>query len=303
MSFAMASIAIPQGYVSIVQAVEWIAGGPAPLVSLETSLPAIGGNAHALLGQADWLPGCLAPPYDEAAPLDRATRLRLLQEAAEKLTKPLEEKRKSEEAEPHASARADLQQALVAGTLIAAALRVDGELVTMKSARWRMIFRRQGLLGLEAEPFSEALAGRTIPVNVTPDGTPTAWGLPIIALTELIRWRSTQPEAEQVERPTDGLRKIGGYTGDGQASGGGKVAFTIAAEKRLQSWIETQMRANPETPPGKSIVEASAKAAGHAFSIRGFKRAYANAVNATGASAWSTAGRKSKHRIETPDKS
>lgn len=303
MSFPMAAIPIPKGYVSIGQAVDWVAGGSAISASPEAPAPAAGGNVRAFLAKSDWRPGSAAPSHDEAPQLDRATKILALQAATARLAERREEKRKSEQAEPHASARADLQQALVAGMLIAAGLRLDGERVTMRAACWRMIFRRRETPGFEAEPFAEALAGRTVPIDVTPDGTPTAWGRPIIALADLARWRGALPEAEPAERPAGLPREIGGHARDGEVLGKRKVDFTIAAEKRLQSWLETQMRAKPKASPGKSAVKAAANAAGHVFSNRAFIRAFANAVSATGASDWSLAGRKSARRIETPDKS
>jgi hypothetical protein len=78
-------------------------------------------------------------------------------------------------------------------------------------------------------------------------------------------------------------------------------ASTIAAERRLEAWLVEKMRANPDNPPGKAVIRREAEAAGHVVSARAFLRAYANAVKAAGAPAWSAPGRKSKRRIETPD--
>jgi hypothetical protein len=78
-------------------------------------------------------------------------------------------------------------------------------------------------------------------------------------------------------------------------------ASTIAAERRLEAWLVEKMRANPDNPPGKAVIRQEAEAAGHVVSARAFLRAYANAVKAAGAPAWSAPGRKSKRRIETPD--
>jgi hypothetical protein len=80
-----------------------------------------------------------------------------------------------------------------------------------------------------------------------------------------------------------------------------RVASTIAAERRLEAWLVQKMRANPDTPPGKAVIRREAEAAGHVVSARGFLRAYANAVKAAGAPAWSAPGKKSKRRIETAD--
>jgi hypothetical protein len=87
----------------------------------------------------------------------------------------------------------------------------------------------------------------------------------------------------------------------GQMTAAGGVAATVAAERRLQAWLEEQMRASPSASPGKKIIAARAKHAGHLHSGRPFARAYHNAVVATGAIAWSAPGRKSPRRIETPD--
>jgi hypothetical protein len=79
------------------------------------------------------------------------------------------------------------------------------------------------------------------------------------------------------------------------------VASTIAAERRLETWLVERMRADPDNPPGKAAIRREAEAAGHVVSARAFLRAYASAVKAAGAPAWSAPGRKSKRRIETPD--
>ena len=72
------------------------------------------------------------------------------------------------------------------------------------------------------------------------------------------------------------------------------VKATIAAERRLQDWLENEMRASPNASPGKAKVQPQAQVAGHDVPAAGFTRAWAAAVRATGAVAWSTAGRKAK---------
>ncbi len=86
------------------------------------------------------------------------------------------------------------------------------------------------------------------------------------------------------------------------APGVARAASTIAAEKRLEFWLVERMRASPYGPPGKGVVKAEAKADGHRVSVRAFSRAYANAVAAANAPAWSAPGRKSKRRIDMPEK-
>jgi hypothetical protein len=80
-----------------------------------------------------------------------------------------------------------------------------------------------------------------------------------------------------------------------------RAGSTIAAERRLEAWLVQQMRANPDTPPGKAVIRREAEAAGHVVSARAFLRAYGNAVKTAGTPAWSAPGKKSKRRIETPD--
>ena len=80
-----------------------------------------------------------------------------------------------------------------------------------------------------------------------------------------------------------------------------RVASTIAAEKRLEDWLTDKMRANPDNSPGKAVIKAEAEAVGHSVSERAFMRAFANAVKAAEAPAWSAPGNKSKRRIETAD--
>ena len=72
------------------------------------------------------------------------------------------------------------------------------------------------------------------------------------------------------------------------------VKVTAAGENRLQVWLEAAMGASPNASPGKFVVQAQAEAAGYVFSGAGFDRAWAAAVRATGAVAWSAAGAKRK---------
>lgn len=104
-------------------------------------------------------------------------------------------------------ARADLRQALISGTVRAAAVREDGNLVTLNAADWRRPFRRRHEQGTfykntrNWQPFEDASEGRPVPVAATQNGNPTAWGHPIIARADLARWCGAPPEAEPAERP------------------------------------------------------------------------------------------------------
>jgi hypothetical protein len=73
-----------------------------------------------------------------------------------------------------------------------------------------------------------------------------------------------------------------------------RVVSMIGAETRLEVWLTKMMKANPGNPQGKAAIVEAAALAGHKVSVRGFKRAWANAVRAADAPAWSAAGRKSK---------
>ncbi|MER8654414.1 hypothetical protein [Mesorhizobium sp. M0847] len=69
---------------------------------------------------------------------------------------------------------------------------------------------------------------------------------------------------------------------------------TVADEKRCQKWLQEQMALTPaNNPRPKSLWE---KEASELFKVsgRGFDRAWANAIVATGAEAWGKAGAKSK---------
>jgi hypothetical protein len=80
-----------------------------------------------------------------------------------------------------------------------------------------------------------------------------------------------------------------------------RIAGTIAAERRLQAYLESLMLADAKNSPGKEAVREMAKDAGHVVGTRAFARAFAAAVQKTGAVDWSGPGRKPKRRIETAD--
>lgn len=75
-------------------------------------------------------------------------------------------------------------------------------------------------------------------------------------------------------------------------------AQTAAGEGRLAEWLTALMRKSPNHPQAKSEVKAEAKERARLhFSGRGFDRAWAAAVKASGAHAWRKAGRKSRRQI------
>lgn len=79
------------------------------------------------------------------------------------------------------------------------------------------------------------------------------------------------------------------------------AAQTVAGERRLAEWLTALMRSLPNQPRAKSVVKVEAKEEARlSFSGKGFDRAWAEAVRASGASAWSRAGRKSQRQIKPP---
>lgn len=70
---------------------------------------------------------------------------------------------------------------------------------------------------------------------------------------------------------------------------------TIRAELKCQVWLEELMRASPSSPDRpKSQYRAEAIGTFRGLGERSFTRAWDNAIRATGAVAWSRAGRKSR---------
>ncbi len=113
-----------------------------------------------------------------------------------------------------------VRSALCDGSLIAAAQREDGELVTMKPADWRRQFARpddprpvvafnfvdRAVYGPPVrtrDPFTEAMQGRPVPLALHSTGTPIVTGHPLIAQADLARWLGEPPPAEPLERPAD----------------------------------------------------------------------------------------------------
>lgn len=74
---------------------------------------------------------------------------------------------------------------------------------------------------------------------------------------------------------------------------------TIAAERKFTAWLTRRMMQTPDSSPGKLLIKHEAEAAGFTVSQRAFGRAWANAVQDANVPAWSSPGRKPKHRIET----
>ena len=77
------------------------------------------------------------------------------------------------------------------------------------------------------------------------------------------------------------------------------AAGTIKAEKECGRWLEEMMRnGEPEAAKPAYLTEALARFPG--LSQRSFAVAWKNAINLTENTAWSRAGRKLKHRTDTP---
>jgi hypothetical protein len=78
-------------------------------------------------------------------------------------------------------------------------------------------------------------------------------------------------------------------------------AGTAAQETSITKWLVSRMTAAPTVPRSKEAMKEAARSAGVNFSGRAFERAWLAAVQESGASAWSKPGRKSRHRIDTPN--
>ncbi len=96
-----------------------------------------------------------------------------------------------------------------------------------------------------------------------------------------------------------GLREVWGIVQADTAPEPGsiqKIKATVAGVNRLQAWLENEMRASPHASPGKQKMQVLARANEHVFSGPGFNSAWAAAIRATGAVAWSKAGAKLKSK-------
>jgi hypothetical protein len=69
---------------------------------------------------------------------------------------------------------------------------------------------------------------------------------------------------------------------------------TVADGRRLERWLTDRMSGNPDAPMSKADTKEAAESAGLRFSDRAFHRAWSNAIQASGATQWSKAGRKPK---------
>jgi hypothetical protein len=76
-------------------------------------------------------------------------------------------------------------------------------------------------------------------------------------------------------------------------------ATTKAIGVTFTKWLTEQMRASPTMPVAKVAVQQAAHAAGFSVSGRAFARAWANAVEASGAMRWSGPGPRSSRRIDS----
>jgi hypothetical protein len=222
---------VPEGYTSLRDAIEWVARmrEPDAVAALTPDGFAFFARAEAVLRsrplpaqplapvrpiRAGPSPGPardLRPP--EPTPDNSALAAALCgsPEAADQARRWGEARQKLEDA--RGKARADLRQALISGTVRAAAVRDDGDLVTMDAAEWRRYFERRrwiayGPIGGDGkqeplEPFAEAIEGRTVAVGATRNQCATALGHPIIARADLARWCSAPAEPEPADRPRD----------------------------------------------------------------------------------------------------
>lgn len=76
-------------------------------------------------------------------------------------------------------------------------------------------------------------------------------------------------------------------------SGDLRVASLASAESSCKDWLKEQMSAAPSTPKPKDTMYREARERFVGLSHRGFLRAWKAAVESTGASAWSSGGRRS----------
>lgn len=72
-----------------------------------------------------------------------------------------------------------------------------------------------------------------------------------------------------------------------------EITKSIAAETAMQKWLEAQMRELGSSPKSRNTIKSAAFTAGLSpISDRAFVRAWTAAIKATGAVAWSKAGRR-----------
>jgi hypothetical protein len=122
-------------------------------------------------------------------------------------------------------------------------------------------------------------------------------------LVSITEWGAVGPDPEhptalfKYRGPT--FREVRFYTADvinvwPRWKGGEAAARrTSARESELERWLAQQMRAAPNAPRSKPTMKEEANLAKLKFSERGFNRAWAKAVQRSGATCWSRPGRKS----------
>lgn len=205
---------VPEGYLPLGGAVEYVARIREPEAVAELTpdgfaffsrldaamLPRVAPPAAPIRSiRAGALPGTVRPAEPEPAAAAATPSTEAETEALARVKQWSAARQKLTAARDNA--QADLRRALISGTIRAAAIGEDGNLVTIQPARWRVTFGRSRVAGLE--PFAEALKGNIVPVTATAGGIPAAWGRAIIARADLARWCGGPPEAEPAERPRD----------------------------------------------------------------------------------------------------
>jgi hypothetical protein len=128
----------------------------------------------------------------------------------------------------------------------------------------------------------------------------------LVAVTE---WGAIDADPDNltaiVEYRGPSYREVRFYTGDVQqiwpvgSAATTTVAQTVADGRKLVQWLTELMRAKPDSPMSKGATKKAAATSGLQFSERAFSRAWANAVQQSAATRWSSPGRKSKRRIDT----
>ena len=151
-----------------------------------------------------------------------------------------------------------------AGRLNATAMR-DGQRQPMRSEDWD---------------------GLTLDIIPTEGGTEV---LDVCRITDKGPIRH-QCEWTEVHFERDGLLRLFPAVADPAS----KVTKALADVRRLQKWIEGEIRLSPNKSLSKRVLADRAREAGHNVSGAAFARARANAIKEVGAAAWSQPGRKPK---------
>lgn len=202
------------------------------------------------------------------------------------------------------AARARLHAALLNGELYAALLETDGRLLAIDLVDpWR------------TEAGAEALTtGNIVGMRFDPPRVHHAIrfnGSVLFEECHFERWRSPDDPATANIKLAPGpapkslwdilnaisafpmpCREMSSSTERGVPKG---RSHSLADEGRLTDWLADKMRANPNAPYPKDAMFQQAAAEGlKMLSGRANERAWGNAVKASGAKAWSKAGRKPK---------